>query len=433
MKCKMDDFDSGILTQAKNEYASRLVTILCPLVLEGIRSIYTEAVTLCKENDEDEKYLMTFQNFLSRIIKWNQAIITDESKRIVQKSGCNYLEDLLTCVHIAQLKILTSVRVGQKQKKIDIDIPKLDGFIHKIYIFLARKIYKNVYLYEKQITPLQFQKNMREAEIMCKESILEVIRDSVPVEKILRAYIDETVDEEIIEETKEILTEDVSNNTIEPNTTKQTEKEDDSNKIVIKKDETVSKTKKDATSNDVAKSVANDVKEELTSDVVTPMSKTVLSNNNQEEKEQTDKTVKETNKPAISINTEASPVPASPVPALPSVNTMTPKLETIPEMPLTPKTKARLSFNNTDSVLDMGTNKVNAVEAPKNVERLEHISNIRNEQRKIEEAEDDDDDDDEKLTIGGSVNLNKDILGIETIGGGIQLNEPVLNGIEILK
>jgi hypothetical protein len=417
----MDDFDSGILTQAKNEYASRLVTILCPLVLEGIRSIYTEAVMLCKENDEDEKYLMTFQNFLSRIIKWNQAIITDESKRIVQKSGCNYLEDLLTCVHIAQLKILTSVRVGQKQKKIDIDIPKLDGFIHKIYIFLARKIYKNVYLYEKQITPLQFQKNMREAEIMCKESIVEVIRDSVPVEKILRAYIDETVDEEIIEETKEILTEDVSNNAIETDTIIQKEKEDDSNKIVIKKD---------ATSNDVAKSVANDVKEELTSEVVAPVPTTVLSNNKQEDKESTDTTV--IAKPDISIKTETSPVPALPVPALSNVKPMIPTLETIPEMPLTPKTKARLSFNNTDSVLDMGTNKVKDVEAPKNVDRLEHISNIRNEQRKIEEAEDDDDDD-EKLTIGSSVNLNKNILGIETLGGGIQLNEPVLNGIEILK
>ena len=32
------------------------------------------------------------------------------------------------------------------------------------------------------------------------KSILSVIRESVPVEKILRAYIDETVDEEIIEE-----------------------------------------------------------------------------------------------------------------------------------------------------------------------------------------------------------------------------------------
>ena len=420
----MDDFDSGILTQAKNEYASRLVTILCPLVLEGIKSIYTEAVTLCKENDEDEKYLMTFQNFLSRIIKWNQAIISDETKRIIQKSGCNYLEDLLTCVHIAQLKILTSVRVGQKQKKIDIDIPKLDGFIHKVYIFLARKIYKNVYLYEKQITPLQFQKNMREAELMCKESIFEVIRDSVPVEKILRAYIDETVDEEIIEETKEILTEDVSNNSVEPVTTtteKKTE-EDDSNKIVIKKDEPSTDKKKD----DVAKSVANEVKEELAIETTTKTNDpaTDLSNNQIKNEETPAKSL--IKKPEISINTEASLVP-------PTTNkSIMPTLETIPEAPLTPKTKARLSFNNTDSVLDMGTNKVKAVEAPKTVERLEHISNIRNEQRKIDEAEEDDDDD-EKLTIGGSVSLNKDILGIESLGGGIQLSEPVLSGIEVLK
>ena len=44
---------------------------------------------------------------------------------------------------------------------------------------------------------------MREAELMCQESILQVIRENMPVEKILRAYIDETVDEEVIEETIE--------------------------------------------------------------------------------------------------------------------------------------------------------------------------------------------------------------------------------------
>jgi uncharacterized membrane-anchored protein YjiN (DUF445 family) len=44
---------------------------------------------------------------------------------------------------------------------------------------------------------------MREAELMCQESVLQVIRENMPVEKILRAYIDETVDEEIIEETIE--------------------------------------------------------------------------------------------------------------------------------------------------------------------------------------------------------------------------------------
>ena len=77
---------------------------------------------------------MTFQNFLTRVPKWNSTIIEEETNRIVKSSGCDYLEDLLTCVHITQLKILTSIRVANKQKKIDINIPKLSDFIHKVYI-----------------------------------------------------------------------------------------------------------------------------------------------------------------------------------------------------------------------------------------------------------------------------------------------------------
>lgn len=426
----MDDFDSGILSQAKNEYAARLVTILSPLVLEGIRSIYSEAVTLCKENDEDEKYLMTFQNFLSRIIKWNQAIISNETTRIIQKSGCNYLEDLLTCVHIAQLKILTSVRVGQKQKKIDIDIPKLDAFVHKVYIFLARKIYKNVYLYEKHVSPLEFQKNMREAEIMCKESILEVIRDTVPVEKILRAYIDETVDEEIIEKTEEILTEDTSDNTVETETEEKSTSGDDSNKIVIKKEEDTSSKKSEPVKENVVENVVNDLKNQLVAEAKTDTENTpttttpTTSSEAETSKPETSKP--EISKPELNIKTEPSQTKST-------ENLLETQVTSELDVPLTPKTKARLTFNNTDSVLDMGTNKVKKVEAPKTVERLEHISNIRNEQRKIEEAEEEEDDyEDEKLTIGTSVDLNKDILGIENINGGIELNAPVLSGIEVL-
>ena len=101
---------------------------------------------------------MTFQNFLSRVPKWNSTIIDDETKRIINLSQCNYLDDLLTCVHITQLKILTSIRVSNKQKKIDIDIPKLHDYIHKIYIAAARKLYGNVYLFEENIMPLDKQK-----------------------------------------------------------------------------------------------------------------------------------------------------------------------------------------------------------------------------------------------------------------------------------
>jgi len=199
----MDDFSVSTLHESRNEWAARLITILTPLIIDGYKSILEEAQKLCKDNNEKDKYLMTFQNFISRVPKWNPTIIENEKKRICEKSGCSYLEDLVTCVHIIQLKILTAMRVGQKQKKIDINIPKLDDFIHKVYINVARKIYKNVYLFETNILPLQIQKHNREIEIIVQECILNTVRESVPVETILKAYMDETVEEDVVEEIKE--------------------------------------------------------------------------------------------------------------------------------------------------------------------------------------------------------------------------------------
>ncbi len=191
------------LNESRNEWCSRLVSIFTPLVVDGVRSIFSEAWKICIQNDEANKYLMTFQNLLSRVPKWNNEIIEKERIRIVEKSGCDYLEDLITCVHIIQLKILTCIRVGNKQKKIDITIPKLDNFVHKVYIAAARKLYSNVYLFEKNIAPLQLQKNNRELEMIVQECIMNVVRESIPTEEIIRAYMDESIEheEEVIVET----------------------------------------------------------------------------------------------------------------------------------------------------------------------------------------------------------------------------------------
>ena len=199
----MDDFNVNSLHESKNEWGSRLLTIITPLIVEGFKSIFDESFMLCKTNNEIDKHLMTFQNFISRIPKWNSSIIEKESKRIVSKSNCAYLADLITCVHIIHLKLLTAVRAGTKQKKIDIKIPKLDNFIHNIYIHAARQIYTNVYLFEINIPPLQIQKNHRELEIIIQECILRTVRDSIPIDEILRAYMDETMEEDVIEEIKE--------------------------------------------------------------------------------------------------------------------------------------------------------------------------------------------------------------------------------------
>ena len=298
----MDDFVLSNLNEARNEWCSRLVSILTPRIIEGIRSIFNESWKVSVDNGEVEKYLMTFQNFICRVPKWNSTIIDEEKTRIVEKSGCNYLEDLITCVHVIQLKVLTCVRVGTRQKKIDISIPKLNDFLHKAYINVARKVYKNAYLFDKNSSPLAQQKHNREFEIIVEECILKTIRDSIPTEAIVRAYLDESVEqeEEIVEE------------------------------ILDEKGET---------------------------------------------------------KEAAEIEEPEPP---------PSIESV-PLITNISDKPIV----NRLTFDDVDRALtDDG--KVEEIDAPKTIERLEKISTERNMQRKIDEAEDDDDDED-RLKIGGDL------------------------------
>ena len=403
----MDDYNVNVLSEAKNEYSCRLVNILTPLVVDGIKSIFKDSENLCIENNEENKYLMTFQNFLSRVPKWNESIINEETERIKKTSGCDYLEDLLTCVHITHVKILTSVRVSQQQKKIDIEVPKLNNFVHKVYIELARRVYKNVYLFEKNVMPLQYQKNMRECELLCQESILKVIRNGIPVENIIRAYIDETTDEEVIHEVTEKEVEKEVEKEPEPEPQEEEEKDEIvADKISLTKQEdapldnnaleSVSDVNNDT---DTMKSdVLNDVKEEL-KEVI----EKVISNNVNESSNQDVDDNSKSQSPIMNVDTK-------------------------------PLNTSKLTFNNTDSVLDMGTNKESNVDAPKTIERLEEISRINDAKRKAEEAEYDDDDEEDSLKIMDDDNVDLGLLDIHDLNKPLSLDDtPILSDVEILQ
>jgi len=203
----MDDTNIVNLNESQHEWAVRLVRLIHTPIYDGIMTMFKEADALCIQSEEPEKYLMTFQNFLSRVPKWNDDIVSKEVTRIIEKSKCTYLEDLLTCVHITHLKILSTVRTSKMQKKVEIDIPKLNVFIHNVYIHIARDLYSNVYLFNKDVQPLVFQQNRNEIIKCIKEAVLNAVRDSIPVDKLLRAYLDETTDllkEEKIKEKVEV-------------------------------------------------------------------------------------------------------------------------------------------------------------------------------------------------------------------------------------
>ena len=205
----MDDFSLTSLQESRNEYCSRLITLLTPCIIDGVKSIFDESWKLCTESDEKSKYLMTFQNFLTRVPKWNPNIISQECARIKEKSNCSYIPDLITCVHINQLKMLSCMRVGTKQKKVNINVPNLDDFIHKVYINAARKIYTNVYLFENGITQLKLQRNARDLEVLIRECIVQTIRENIPVEELLKLYMTETIEDAIeVHEKDEIISQE---------------------------------------------------------------------------------------------------------------------------------------------------------------------------------------------------------------------------------
>ena len=90
----------------------------------------------------------------------------------------------------------------KNRKKIELTIPSVDDFIHKIYINIARKLYTNIYLFERNISPLIMQRNNREFEIIVQNCILNCVRDNIPVDEILKCYLEEqeTTVDDIIKE-----------------------------------------------------------------------------------------------------------------------------------------------------------------------------------------------------------------------------------------
>jgi len=398
----MDDYSLVSLSDSRNEWCARLVNTLTPCIIEGLKSIFDEAWKLCVENEEEDKYLMTFQTFLSRIPKWNSEIIQNERKRIEVSSSCGYLEELITCVHVIQLKALTCVRVGQYQKKVDIDIPSVDVFIHKIYCNVARKLYTGVYLFEKNLMPLEIQKHNRELEVIIRECILNTVRDTMPIENILKAYIDETEELDVNEEVV------VIENQKEP------EKEIPIEPVIAK------------VATDNVEPTGTVVKKQLitsdlpTENIVTPP----------------------TIAPSISVKpietyTHSKPsVPATYIPntisvlpqtleALPVEHISTPPTAPQPS----PRSKANdtVNFKDEDNAIDVNGNK-STILAPKTDERLEEIANLSAERRRQEEEEEEEED---KLKIGDNIKL--DIMDINDLNRPVSIETaPILNDIEVL-
>jgi hypothetical protein len=187
----MDGQEISVYGEAKGEYTRQLCVFLAPCLETYFLRLLDEARS---QAESSQKYLWTFQNLLQCIPDWNQDKVVRETEVIQKDCKCDYLEELLTAVFIAHTKVLSAIRLSTKQKKLQITIPKIDHFLHRVLSECARTLWTNAFLFV-DTSSIEKQKNLRQVSGLIHDSILQAIRGLLPVRTILREYLHEDEEE----------------------------------------------------------------------------------------------------------------------------------------------------------------------------------------------------------------------------------------------
>lgn len=186
----MNQENYSVLVDAKQEYNHQIVNILSSGILKGIKGLYYECENMCQQENTPENVLMVFQDKLSKVPKWSLAKIEQEFKMVKKESNCDWINDLLKVIYVTHIKILSLVNKVKKKGRLNIKVPTGPQFLHICYVNVAREMWKNPYLCSSHVSRYEQQKNTREMEIIIKDTIMNTLRQQLPVKNIIQDFLE---------------------------------------------------------------------------------------------------------------------------------------------------------------------------------------------------------------------------------------------------
>jgi len=192
----------SVYSDARTEYTKQLCVFLVPAYFQFYIDLLEKAKQMMMQ--EPKRALWQFQNYLNEVHDWNMEKVSNEIHTIQVNCGCDYLEDLLTAVFIAHTKVLTAIRLSSHQKKVEINIPKVEHFLFKVLCETSKLLWSSTYLFRDGISGMEKQQNYRTIEGLLNEGVLQAVRGLVPVKSILKDFVnmDATHDDSDEEEDK---------------------------------------------------------------------------------------------------------------------------------------------------------------------------------------------------------------------------------------
>jgi hypothetical protein len=172
---------SPLLVQAKDSYVAQIADILAPFVVNVVNTLYMTA----KNESSMNKPTKRFQEKLREIPQWNQSMIDAQLTAVMNKHS--YFPELVAAAFVSYVKILSSVKISAQKPKIQLKLPADDVFMHKVFVNSAKSFYLDPALV----------KSPRDVRLALVRNAVETsIRDLLPIEQILKAYLGGSVDAE---------------------------------------------------------------------------------------------------------------------------------------------------------------------------------------------------------------------------------------------
>ena len=188
------------IVEIKNEYTTFLINILTPFLYDGIKSLYDQSINEFNNINEKAKntpnivvpnILLLFQKFLKSVINFSNIVIENETNRIRNNSNCGaWFDDLVYAVIKSNIVLLTfsSCETSDVVDKKYHENININNFIHKCYIECAKKFYNYPELFWHKYSKLDIKKNQREIFSIIESSIKDAIRNSLPMNSILKEF-----------------------------------------------------------------------------------------------------------------------------------------------------------------------------------------------------------------------------------------------------
>ena len=167
------------LIDTRNEYIEHIQDIIAIPLSKRIYEIWCDCSKI-------KGSIKEFQKELIQIKKWNNNIIYEEYKKIIKKTKCKYLPDLIKMIIITTIKIKI-YEYKDQFNNIKIKIPLAEDFIHKCYINISIFSWKNAYLFNnKNIKDSEYQNNLNIIEENIRIIIKKTFRDFIPFDDIFQ-------------------------------------------------------------------------------------------------------------------------------------------------------------------------------------------------------------------------------------------------------